>query len=452
MHLYYLKSAMYSANELVARLVEDGEITPLRSQFNDHAESTSTESSGDTPFSATGLFPRVPSVSDKNIEDRKDSISESREPPAGEVVAPATPSSLHASSDAASSAQAVEPAAMPPVSGDRRVDLTGVFRQVAVEKPRGISSVSAERNLQGGEMRNRPESNAAKASPARTDSRVPPADDPALGFTQMFQALSQPLATTGGASTTPGAVARRSTQAQPASNEEKVLYAEWNQEVHRGVSGMGRKDDMPTPVKPPAQGEFTSLFRTLEEEGSRPARAAAEMRQVIAASDSTPQVGGDFTRLLHSLSADQPDAIVLPGTSGHPPSTAESSSGPGEFTRIISGSMLREAQIRSTTPPANVGEGEGASSAGTAPSEKPPTPFPGALASPQTAPPANPEQLARTQNTQSASSSPTPSPTPPALQPAASRKLQQYMPLLLIANLFVMFVVLVVVVFVLARR
>jgi hypothetical protein len=38
------------------------------------------------------------------------------------------------------------------------------------------------------------------------------------------------------------------------------------------------------------------------------------------------------------------------------------------------------------------------------------------------------------------------------LQPAASRKLQQYMPLLLIANLFVMFVVLVVVVFVLARR
>jgi hypothetical protein len=443
---------MYSANELVPRLVEDGEITPLQSQFNDHAEKTSTESSGDTPLSATGLFPRVPSVSDKNIEDRKDSISESRELLAGEVVAPATPSSLHASSNAASSAQEVEPAAMPPVSGDRRVDLTGVFRQVAVEKPPGISSVSAERNLQGGEMRNRPESNATKAPPARSDSRVPPADDAALGFTQMFQALSQPLATTGGASTTPGAVARRSTQAQPASNEEKVLYAEWDQGVHRGVSGMGRRDDMPTPVKPPAQGEFTSLFRTLEDEGSWPARAAAEMLQVRSASDSTPQVGGDFTRLLHSLSADQPDAIVLPETSAHPPSTAVSSSGPGEFTRIISGSMLREAQVRSTTPPANVVEGEGASSAGTAPSEKPPTPFPGALASPQTAPPATPEQLVRTQNIPSASSSPAPSPTLPALQPAAPSKLHQYMPLLLIANLFVMFVVLVVVVFVLAHR
>jgi hypothetical protein len=429
----------------------------LQSQFNDHAEKTSTESSGDTPLSATGLFPRVPSVSDKNIEDREDRISETREPAAGEVVAPATSRSLDASSDTASSAQAVEPAAMPPLSSDRRVDLTGVFRQIAIEKPRGISSVSAERDLQGGEIRNRPESNATKAPPANSDSRVPPADDAALGFTQMFQALSQPLATTGGASTTPDAVARRSMHAQPVSDEEKALYTEWNQGAHRGGSGMDRRDDIPAHVKPPEQGEFTSLIRRLEEEGSRPGHAAAEMQPVRSASDSMPQVSGDFTRLLRTLSADERDAMALPGTSAPPPSTAVSSSGPGEFTRIISGSMLREAQVRSTIPPANVVQGEGASSAGTAPSEKPPTPIPAALASwptpapPQAAPPVTPEQLVRTQNVPSASSSPAPSPTLPALQPAAPSKLQQYMPLLLIANLFVMLVVLVVVVFVLAR-
>ena len=221
---------------------------------------------------------------------------------------------------------------------------------------------------------------------------------------------------------------------------------------------MDRRDDIPAHVKPPGQGEFTSLFRRVEEEGSRPGRAAAEMQPVRSASDSMPQVRGDFTRLLCTLSADEPDAMALPGTSAPPPSTAVSSSGPGEFTRIISGSMLREAQVRSTIPPANVVQGEGASSAGTAPSEKPPTPFPAAPASwptpapPQAAPPVTPEQLVRTQNVPSASSSPAPSPTLPALQPAAPSKLQQYMPLLLIANLFVMLVVLAVVVFVLARR
>jgi hypothetical protein len=49
------------------------------------------------------------------------------------------------------------------------------------------------------------------------------------------------------------------------------------------------------------------------------------------------------------------------------------------------------------------------------------------------------------QNVPSASSPPVPSSEAPS-------KLQQYMPLLLIANLFVMLVLLVVVVFVLARR
>jgi len=401
----------------------------LQSQFNNRTEETSTEPSGDTSLSATVFFSRVPSELQRSPEEQREGAL-TRKPATSDVVTPAESHSIQVSPNEAPSPPATESAVAPQLSRDRHVDLTGVFRQVAIEKPRSATSIFA--------------------GPAPSE----PQDDAALGFTQIFQALSQPEATSGGGT-------RRNAQTlQRVSEEEKALHAEWNQGAHRGGIGTDRRDDMPAIAKPPAPGEFTSLFSRLENEGARPASVSEHMQPVRPAPDATPQFGGGFTQLLRTLSAEEPDVLARPGAPAPYPSTAPSPSGPGEFTRIISGSMLREAQGRSTIPNANIAQAERASHNGAAPSEASPTPLPAAPASPppQATPPAvTPEQLMRMQNPTPAPSPLTAAPglaapTPAAPQPPAPSRLQQNMPLLLIANLFVTLVLLVVVIVLVLRR
>src|SRR5581483_2788329 len=84
------------------------------------------------------------------------------------------------------------------------------------------------------------------------------------------------------------------------------------------------------------------------------------------ASAPTAAPGGGFTQLFRTL-ADEPAPAAQPPIPAAPPPGASvpAASGPGEYTRVISGSALRELQGTAPPPP---------------PSAPPPTPM--------TAPPA----------------------------------------------------------------
>lgn len=311
-----------------------------------------------------------------------------------------------------------------------QLDLTGIFRKVAVE-----SSVQS------------PQTADALGRSAREGQNT----EAVLGFTQMFQSLATPRAST--------------------SDAQKVA----------GAAGTSLTDHEAGPrltneMSPSAQGDFTIFFQrvdasstdfTLIEEGF-PFRTSSPPL-------AEPIHGGGFTQLLRTLSAEQ-DAdlpIDLPAN----PRTQEmaiSPSGPGEFTQIISGSILREVQARVhrqdepriQAAPARELQAETLASHTPAPAEQRLAPH---VPAPSTGSAVTPQQWMA-----AASAHALPSLVPSSLShssqailqaalphsgvqgaPAAApptNKLQQYMPLLLIANLFAMVLVLILVVFLLLHR
>ena len=185
-----------------------------------------------------------------------------------------------------------------------------------------------------------------------------------------------------------------------------------------------------------SEQEYTQVFQTLS--------AAKEKGDNAARTDGKPDVqtgatqyGGDFTQLLRTLSAEA-EAEIPAAPAPLPPQPA---SGPGEFTRIISGAMLREAQGR-----IGASERTDAQKAAAAVNAAPAKP---AAAPPQKqpVPHAQPPVAAAAKTPPAAAAPQAPQDSAPA-----QGKLQQYMPLLLIANFFLMLIVLALLAFVFLHR
>jgi hypothetical protein len=224
----------------------------------------------------------------------------------------------------------------------------------------------------------------------------------------------------------------------------------------------------PRPQEPmlPAQGGFTQLLQALNnKEESAPANASQPLMSPPPAPIASNPAAGGFTPLLQTLSADstprpaaQPPAPTpsfaqpfSPPPVQQTPSAPPSIGGPGEFTRVISGSALRDLQGQSAAPvpPAAVAP---VARPGLPPTQFPPAPvFPPAPPMPQmphaggAAPPAMPHFQP--------ASFPFPQPPAPPPPPApAPGKLQQYLPLILILNIFVLLVIVLILLFVLRHK
>ena len=330
--------------------------------------------------------------------------------------------------------------------------------------PAGPSAHAARDPVQG-EVKPSLEGGAAKGQGTRPDTaRTPtPAQAPQApkapeeGFTQMFQSLAHPQAQPRGSSA-------------PVRREEPLARAEFE------------RDAMPE-----EGGGFTRLFRALSEEekrsgSERGAGLGAEFGTELGTGSAAPGLGsarpnagadsgantglnagpGEFTRLMHTLSpaTGEAERAAMPLDAPRPveppaplePAGPVQPAGPGEYTRIISSSVLREgpgggapaqaAPQPSSTAGASGGGGAGvaANLAGAAGRNV----AAGAMAGAGSGAHA-PAQM---------SSVPTVPAAPPAKAAAVApkSKLYEYLPLLLIANAFLMVVLILLVIFALRRH
>ncbi len=189
----------------------------------------------------------------------------------------------------------------------------------------------------------------------------------------------------------------------------------------------------PTLTPAPAAGGFTQLLRTLSAEPVSPPQAAPSMAQSPVAPPAAPPMSAP------PMVPPQVVPPMMPQTSAPPPVQ----SGPGEFTRIISGSALRDLQGQNAVPAAQ------APPVAAAPMGQPgwpPVAIPQAPAVPH-APPFVPPSFAFP---------PAPAP-PPAAAPVpppapAPGALQKYMPLILVLNVFLMLAIVLILVFTLHHK
>jgi hypothetical protein len=387
----------------------------------------SAEKSGkmatDAPSSATALFSRNSFA--PAMPTGADEVSMLlREPEAGENEA--NLSAETAGSTSIAQVKGELPQAnhdiTPAPSPERHVDLTGIFRKVQLEHP---SSEIAGKQI----------------APVGTGENAEE------GFTQMFQSLAAASAPPSHGS---ASVPNQNSKTKAAFSEQKLSLGQQNAEpppVRSGESGFSQLQG----AQPLAQGEFTQLFQRLDHENSGPTRA----EERLSTAPAGPQFAGGFTQLLRTLSAETEAESSIP-SSAPAPVFPQPTNGPGEFTRIISGSMLREAQGRT--------EIQAHAEATPANSERVVSPAPissGAPAIPIALPVLSPEQLVRSAPPQAppmpmAGPMSTPPLVPPIqapqVQAPAVSKLQQYMPMLLIANFFLMLLVLILVAVVLLRH
>jgi hypothetical protein len=350
-----------------------------------------------------------------------------------------TPDSADPSANKADSPTATPQENLPPQtakaggSNIHAADLTGIFRKVPSERPEDLPPASA-RN--GG----REEPGPRPGNSGHAEEAV----EVASGFTEIFQSLSRNSDT------------RSSEAGKEPHHAEPMQRDSWPQQSSE-VRSSPASPEFHHPDTP-KEGEFTGLFRNLSNEDSRMPGDEQAMPRNAAAPVS--QRGG-FTQLLRTLSAEDQEAAPLaekqPMASTY--AAAEPlSSGPGEFTRIISGSLLREAQGRTMpsapprTPPASSAAPEiTVPASASLPAASPAMPLP----SPVSAPILTPEQLV----------APLPAvpaapvlPAAPAALPATQIQsqtpgtLQRYIPLLLIANLFVLVLILIAVIVALLHR
>ncbi len=442
------------------------------------------QASGEGSSSATGIFGTVSPPPTRTEEDLLASLAREQQtpaapnPPSVQQAAPAASSSpgeftrmLQALTTPAQTAPSSPPAANP------SEELARVFSHVSIEKKptaEPVKPASPGSFTQMFSTMSAASATEPAAPSAAPPAAQPPAASPASGpgeFTKMFQGMqgqsgvseqgSFPPLSKPSRSAEPGAFTQMFSTHNPAVAPQgdplKSLPPEPAPEAD-----LKFWKDHPQPAEPglPAQGGFTQLLQALSQE---PAVKAPEAPVYAppAAAPPAPAVGG-FTQLLRTLSSEPPappaavpplapppapvaappmapSPIVAPPVA--PPMMPLSpvaptvSSGPGEFTRVISGSALRDLQSQSGAPSAPPP---------TAPVAQPawppaPIPPPPAMHLPQPAPPIAPQAFAFP---------PTPAPPPPAAPAPATGALQKYMPLILVLNIFLMLAIVLILIFV----
>jgi hypothetical protein len=222
-----------------------------------------------------------------------------------------------------------------------------------------------------------------------------------------------------------------------------------------------------TPPAPPlpALGGFTQLLQTLNQESIPESSSAPAPTAPLVPEPPGTQPGG-FTQLLRTLSdqepapdspalgphlAQSPNPRVLPPSpmpnAGAavppvlPPIASPAAPGPGEFTRVISGSALRD--LEAPGAPA-----QQAPASWTPPNPPKPLGFPVAAtpASPSTAPSGSPFAPA------AVGYPPPPAPAPPPPSASPQSTLQKHLPLILVLNIFLMLAIVLMLIFVLRRK
>ena len=278
------------------------------------------------------------------------------------------------------------------------------------------------------------EAKAPAPSPIKEPAAPPPTSE-SRSFTNLFQAAqSQP-------------------RSEPAYSPREPKQPQFNQDLATPGTGASAA----------SQGGFTRMFESLSEERVKdPPFSVAPQRSSVpepspspAAPSSQPLHAGpgEFTRLMQSLSEPVTSAASAASSSNPSPllppvpqppamSAPPPQQGPGEFTRIISNAALREAQGR--VPAAAAPQSQ--PSAAAAYPQMAPMPQQPVFAPPQR--PAMPPTPAF----QAPTFAPPQPPAAPAPAPAQGSKFQEYLPILIVINIFVLLVVVLIVIFVLRHH
>lgn len=290
------------------------------------------------------------------------------------------------------------------------VDLTGVFKQItpSQESRKGPADTPGQ------------QSQTAAQSATKVFGAVPSQQsNPELGFTQVFRALTE-SETSPSNSLTPSPISAR--------KEESV-------------------------IRQASEGEFTQLFRRLDSgsESNKQDTFPAYSDDVAPASPETRD--GGFTQLLRTLSSS--NEVDLAPSRPQPP-FRQDAEGPGEFTRIMSRSNLqgteqsKPAVTASDTPE----ERSVSNSEKLTPSSSPHPPFPSPqIESNNPVPPFASTPLMNSVPPTMPIAQPPHMPSAPGVSDEQyAGRFQEYLPLLLIGNIFLSLITLIFVVCLLLRR
>ena len=298
-------------------------------------------------------------------------------------------------------------------------DTTGGFREVAVENKSHNSEPPANSLSPGGF------SDGAGRSHSNQDDTTLALAGGDVSFTQLFQSMSAKQA------------------AEPQQPQEET-EASWKDAVSDKQQKGSSVSDFSTGSSSP--GEFTAMFQSIRESSPVFDEGGSSSYTGNSRSPEPNAIGGGFTRLLRSLSDDDVSASPFEMTPGAAEKPAPHE--PGEFTQIVSRSVMREALLREQqtpaapeTPAASSRQGEipQVDSAGRQNSSAAAPP----LAMPMPSGPGL--QFLETTVPSSAISH-------PARQGASVGRLQEYLPLLVMMNLAVSLFTLALVAITLLRR
>ena len=426
--------------------------------------------------SATAMFRRPPGVAPAEASERAEFESArpthdllSTQPQAAEDPAPSKPATpageftrffeaFTPGESAPTYAKASEPTVNPTPNTEsvsqEPGDFTRIFLQVpapAVETPRSIektaepASTAPSQPPQAGEMGpgefTRFLSGMERVPPESSTVR-PESDLPAA---RKLKGFSTPGAA-GFASAGPSGITESFSAAPSAPETPPTARFEDDRVVSRPFRRppdtaeqripFSPRPEERTGPRPGEAGEFTRLMKSLSDTASRPMQEGSGPLTGAAAGATSSQEfqagPGEFTRLMKGLSGGTPpEEAALPGfeRADPPPLPKPVPQEAGDYTRIISGSLLRQAQPAEPQPVPVTN----AAAAGPL-SGLPPVPHPLMPAAPQV------PQVPHV-------------PTPPALPVAPPKgKLERSLPLLLILNAFLLAVLILLVAFSLRGR
>lgn len=290
------------------------------------------------------------------------------------------------------------------------VDLTGVFKQITPSQEARRVPVDSPEGQLGQETR----------SATNLLGIVPPKPgNSEVGFTQMFRALTE------------------SESSLPSSMPQPPVSV--------------KKEERAT--EQAGKGEFTRLFQKLDSTGESNPQREALPGYSSAVPSAYPEVReGGFTQLLRTLSTSS--EVDLPSNHAQPAFHQEAK-GPGEFTRIMSRSNVREVQQSDSGETASNASRQTAT---TIPAELPPPRSPQDIFSnAQISPDGRGNPFASIPSTDpipAAAPVSSPAHIPSAPNPFEGQKtgrLQEYLPQLLLANVFLSLATLVFVICLLLR-